>query len=110
MHIRSALFFRAYIVSLFLQFHINKENEKEYVENDGEIKNITELKATYSYVYRYLTNHDNEIYDNITSEVRDSFLDYLYTNNAIYIFCNTGMCWTQYSNLLEWGHSYSPPK
>ena len=86
MHISSALFFRAYIVSLFLQFYINKENEKEYVENeiDGEINNITELKATYSYVYRYLTNYDNEIYYNITSDEKDSFLDYLHKKHKVY--------------------------
>ena len=74
MHISSALFFRAYIVSLFLQFHINKENEKEYVE-----KNVT-----YSYVYRYLTNYDNEIYYNITSDEKDSFLDYLHKKHKVY--------------------------
>ena len=74
MHISSALFFRAYIVSLFLQFYINKENEKEYVE-----KNVT-----YSYVYRYLTNYDNEIYYNITSDEKDSFLDYLHKKHKVY--------------------------
>ena len=74
MHISSALFFRAYIVSLFLQFYINKENEKEYVE-----KNVT-----YSYVYRYVTNYDNEIYYNITSDEKDSFLDYLHKKHKVY--------------------------
>ena len=50
----------------------------------GEIKNITELKATYSYVYRYLTNYDNEIYYNITSDEKDSFLDYLHKKHKVY--------------------------
>ena len=74
MHISSALFFRAYIDSLFLRFYINKENEKEYVE-----KNVT-----YSYVYRYVTNYDNEIYYNITSDEKDSFLDYLHKKHKVY--------------------------
>ena len=59
-------------------------NTKEVLTIYGEIKNITELKATYSYVYRYLTNYDNEIHDNITSDEKDSFLDYLHKKHKVY--------------------------
>ena len=52
--------------------------------NYGEIKISTELKATYSYVYRYLTNYDNEIYYNTTSDEKDSFLDYLHKKHKVY--------------------------
>ena len=40
--------------------------------------------VTYSYVYRYLTNYDNEIHDNITSDEKDSFLDYLHKKHKVY--------------------------